>query len=88
MKRDDKFQGQTSLKVYRNNVLLSLIGTSAQGGRGGGGFDRRSMSLNTGYAAEKEAEGIIEELFIHEGAHASLDGYHANVILFSYNSTI
>ena len=42
------------------------------------------MSLNTGYAAEKEAEGIIEELFIHEGAHASLDGYHANVILFPY----
>ena len=40
------------------------------------------MSLNTGYAAEKEAEGIIEELFIHEGAHASLDGYHANVSLF------
>ena len=39
------------------------------------------MSLNTGYATEKEAEGIIEELFIHEGAHASLDGYHANVIL-------
>ena len=46
------------------------------------------MSLNTGYAAEKEAEGIIEELFIHEGAHASLDGYHANVILFSYTSII
>ena len=39
------------------------------------------MSLNTGYGAKKEADGIIEELFIHEGAHASLDGYHANVIL-------
>ena len=80
--------GPTSLQIYLNNVLLWLLGTSAQGGRGGGGFDRRSMSLNTGYAAEKEAEGIIEELFIHEGAHASLDGYHANVISFSYTSII
>jgi len=67
-------------EIFRSRVDIFDLnrGTSAQGGRGGGGFDRRSMSLNTGYAAEKEAEGIIEELFIHEGAHASLDGYHAN----------
>ena len=58
---------------------LLVLGSSAQGGRGGGGFDRRSMSLNTDYADEKEAEGILEELFIHEGSHASLDGFHANV---------
>ena len=38
------------------------------------------MSLNTDYGNEKEREGILEELFIHEGSHASLDGYHANVI--------
>ena len=37
------------------------------------------MSLNTDYGNEKEREGILEELFIHEGSHASLDGYHANV---------
>ena len=40
------------------------------------------MSLSTDYGSEQEAKGIIEELFIHEGAHASLDGYHANVSLF------
>ena len=57
-----------------------ILGTSAQGGRGGGSFPRRSMSLNTDYGNEKEREGILEELFIHEGSHASLDGYHANVI--------
>jgi hypothetical protein len=36
------------------------------------------MSLNTDYGAEIEAQGNLEELFIHEGSHASLDGYHAN----------
>ena len=38
------------------------------------------MSLSTDYAAEIEAQGNLEELFIHEGSHASLDGAHANVI--------
>ena len=60
-----------------------MIGTSAEGGRAGGNFGRRSINLSTGYGSEQEAKGIIEELFIHEGAHASLDGYHANVGLFS-----
>ena len=46
------------------------------------------MSLSTDYGARKEAEGIIEELFIHEGAHASLDGHHANVGLFSNLSIV
>ena len=38
------------------------------------------MSLSTDYAAEIEAQGNLEELFIHEGSHASLDGAHATVI--------
>ena len=46
------------------------------------------MSLNTGYGARMEAEGHIEEVFIHEGAHASLDGYHVNVGLFSMVSIV
>ena len=58
---------------------MYLLGSSAQGGRGGGSFQRRSMSLNTDYGAEIESQGNLEELFIHEGSHASLDGYHANV---------
>ena len=58
---------------------MKYLGSSAEGGRGGGGFDRRSMSLNTDYGAEIEAQGNLEELFILEGSHASLDGYHANV---------
>jgi len=66
-------------EVFRSRVDIFDFnrGSSAQGGRGGGNFARRSMSLNTDYAAEKESEGILEELFIHEGSHASLDGYHA-----------
>ena len=46
------------------------------------------MSLSTDYGSEQEAKGIIEELFIHEGAHASLDGHHANVGLFSNLSIV
>ena len=64
------------------------MGTSAQGGRAGGNFHRRSMSLSTDYGSEQEAKGIIEELFIHEGAHASLDGHHAKVCLFSKGSIV
>ena len=37
------------------------------------------MSLNTDYAVVQENKGILEELFIHEAAHASLDGAHSNV---------
>lgn len=67
-------------EVFRSRVDIFDLnrGSSAQGGRGGGGFDRRSMSLNTDYGTEMEGKGILEELFIHEGSHASLDGYHAN----------
>ena len=46
------------------------------------------MSLNTGYGARMEAKGFIEEVFIHEGAHASLDGYHVKVGLFSMVSIV
>ena len=46
------------------------------------------MSLSTDYGSEQEAKGIIEELFIHEGAHASLDGHHAKVCLFSKGSIV
>ena len=70
-------------KILFFQFFLWLIGTTAEGGLAGGNFHRRSINLNTGYGSEQEAKGIIEELFIHEGAHASLDGYHANVGLFS-----
>ena len=40
------------------------------------------MSLNTDYAVNVcESQGILEELFIHEGSHASLDGAHLYVSL-------
>ena len=67
--------------------LWWLIGTQADGGSASGDFGNQmknemgGMSLNTGYGARMEAEGHIEEVFIHEGAHASLDGHHANVSL-------
>ena len=72
----------------RLKIWFSNTGTSAQGGRGGGNYDRRSMSLNTDYGTEMERKGIIEELFIHEGSHASLDGIHANVSLIMILSTL
>ena len=49
--------------------------------RGGGNWDLRSLSLNTDYAVVQENKGILEELFMHEAAHASLDGAHSNVNL-------
>ena len=52
---------------------------------GGGSFGDRSMMLHVDYGQRKEEEGIIEELFMHEGAHASLDGEHYNVIALIHN---
>ena len=49
--------------------------------RGGGNWGLRSLSLNTDYAVVQENKGILEELFMHEAAHASLDGAHSNVNL-------
>ena len=40
---------------------MYLLGTGAEGGRGGGNQYRRSMSLNTGYGQEIEKDGLIEE---------------------------
>ena len=74
--------------------LWWLIGTQADGGSASGDFGNQmknemgGMSLNTGYGARMEAKGFIEEVFIHEGAHASLDGYHVNVGLFSMVSIV
>ena len=60
-------------------VNIFTLGTAAEGGRAGGNFHRRSMCLNTGYGDGIVKQGNIEELFVHEGSHASLDGIHANV---------
>ena len=74
--------------------LWWLIGTQADGGNASGDFGNQlknemgGMSLNTGYGARMEAKGFIEEVFIHEGAHASLDGYHVKVGLFSMVSIV
>ena len=37
------------------------------------------MMLHLDYAKKMEASGMIEELFMHEGAHVSLDGHHKQV---------
>ena len=37
------------------------------------------MMLHLDYAKKMEESGIIEELFMHEGAHVSLDGDHKKV---------
>ena len=68
---------------YTSLFSLNLGGDSCS--RGGGNWDRRSMSLNTDYGVIQENKGILEELFIHEGAHASLDGTHLHVISFFRN---
>jgi hypothetical protein len=41
---------------------------------GGGG---RSLLIHTDQGAQYVAEGLLEEVFLHEAAHASLDAYHA-----------
>ena len=43
------------------------------------------MMLHLDYGKRMEEQGIIEELFMHEGAHVSLDGDHKKVcILITY----
>ena len=37
------------------------------------------MMLHLDYAKQMEESGLIEELFMHEGAHVSLDGHHQKV---------
>jgi hypothetical protein len=41
----------------------------------GGG--NNNLLIHTGQAALYEADGILEETFVHEAAHTSLDAYHA-----------
>ena len=45
----------------------------------GGSFGEKSMMLHLDYAKQMEESGLIEELFMHEGAHVSLDGHHQKV---------
>ena len=66
-------------KRYPKLIAMYLIGTTADGGGGGGNFHRKSINLNTGAGEEMEKAGSIEEFFVHEGTHASLDGFHAKV---------
>ncbi len=42
----------------------------------GGG--NNNLLIHTGQAAQYEADGILEETFVHEAAHTSLDAAHAN----------
>ena len=42
------------------------------------------MMLHLDYAKRMEESGLIEELFMHEGAHVSLDGYHQKVLEKSF----
>lgn len=42
------------------------------------GAGNNSILIHTGKAAEYEAQGILEEVFLHEGAHTSLDSHHKN----------
>ena len=83
-------KNQICRRTFRVMTLIILLffplhlgGDSCS--RGGGNWDRRSMSLNTDYGVIQENKGILEELFIHEGAHASLDGTHLHVISFFRN---
>ncbi len=42
----------------------------------GGG--NNNLLIHTDQAAAYEADGILEETFVHEASHTSLDSYHAN----------
>ena len=45
------------------------------------------MMLHLDYAKQMEESGLIEELFMHEGAHVSLDGHHQKVEKMNYWSS-
>ena len=42
----------------------------------GGG--NNNLLIHTGQGAQYEASGILEETFVHEAAHTSLDAVHAS----------
>lgn len=42
----------------------------------GGG--NNNFLIHTGQSDEYERDGVLEEVFLHEGGHTSLDAYHAN----------
>lgn len=44
----------------------------------GGNWHDRSFLIHAGQGREYIRDGYLEEMFIHEGAHVSLDGAHAN----------
>ena len=65
-------------------IYIFSVGTESEGGRAGANFGRRRMKLNTGFADGMIRNGNIEELLIHEGAHASLEGDYLHVIEIRY----
>ena len=67
-------KSHTLLRFFYNNYLS---GYHRQGA--GGSFGEKSMMLHLDYAKKMEESGLIEELFMHEGAHVSLDGHHQEV---------
>ena len=60
----------TSLRAEVETVWIHL-GTEPFGG------GNNTLLIHTGQAALYEADGILEETFVHEAAHTSLDAAHA-----------
>ena len=71
-------ESQSYLYRYLLIFHFNSIGDHKQGA--GGSFGEKSMMLHLDYAKRIEESGLIEELFMHEGAHVSLDGYHQKVL--------
>ncbi len=61
----------TSLRIEVETVWIHL-GTEPFGG------GNNNLLIHTGQAALYEADGILEETFVHEAAHTSLDAAHAS----------
>ena len=60
--------------VNKPNILMFLTGDH---GQGAGGFesygDGAGVMVHLDYGEDKFARGNVEELFLHESAHACLD---------------
>jgi hypothetical protein len=61
----------TALRRYAETVWIHR-GVEPFGG------GNQNLLIHTGQAALYEAEGILEETFVHEAAHTSLDAVHAS----------
>ena len=69
----DLLEGEGDIEVQTDEAFRNLDTMLRAGGGGNNNLLIHTGSIAQGYIAE----GILEETFVHESAHTSLDAYHA-----------